>query len=64
VLHYYGDITAMALGHQAKLYFSMYEKPGADVVLIPFKDLTKKGRKRYVKFEKMAGQFVFVDLVD
>lgn len=66
MLHYSGDITAMELAEQArKAQLKMYAVPGATVCLVPFMDL-QKGKKRYVKFEKMPGVkgWIFVDLVD
>jgi hypothetical protein len=64
MLHYYGDQTAMELGEAAKFYIQLYEKKGVPVCKVPFKDLEMNGKTRYVKFEKMAEQWVFVDLVD
>lgn len=61
MLHYAGDITAMALGDKAKFYIHLYEN-GEDICLVPFIDL-EKGRKRFVKFEKLASVWCFVDLV-
>jgi len=63
MLHYLGDIEAHELGYQAKSYIFMYEKDGQDVCLVPYRDLEKR-KKRFVKFEKMLSQWVFVDLVD
>jgi hypothetical protein len=65
MLHYYGDKLAMSLGQEAKFYIPLYQKPGEQTVLVPFIDLGKN-RKRFVKFEKLAGisEWVFVDLID
>ncbi len=65
MLHYGGNITAMELAMLAKGYIWMYLKAGESVVLVPYVDLVE-GRKRFVRFEKIAGvsDWVFVDLVD
>jgi hypothetical protein len=64
MLHYYGDKLAMELGSAAKFYIHLYEKKGQSICLVPFKDLARNGEKRFVKFEYLAGQWVFCDLVD
>jgi hypothetical protein len=63
MLHYYGNQLAMELGQAAKFYITLYQKPGEQTVLVPFMDLSKN-RKRFVKFELLAGVWCFVDLVD
>jgi hypothetical protein len=65
MLHYLGDITAMELSEKARFYIPIYEKPGESVCLVAYKDL-QTNKKRYVKFEKLAGvsDWIFVDLVD
>ena len=63
MLHYTGDITALQLGQRAKEYLWMYGKQGSEFAYVPFMDL-EKGRKRFVKFQWLADQWVFVDLVD
>lgn len=64
MLHYYGDRLAMELGQAAKFYIQFYEKKGQNICKVPFKDLERNGKVRFVKFELLAGQWVFVDLVD
>jgi hypothetical protein len=65
MLHYYGDITAMELSERARFYIPIYEKAGESVCLVAYRDL-QTNRKRFVKFEKLAGvsEWVFVDLID
>jgi uncharacterized protein YkuJ len=63
MLHYYGNKLAMELGQAAKTYIPLYEKKGEEICKVAFFDLEKK-RKRFVKFQKLEGQWVFVDLVD
>jgi hypothetical protein len=63
MLHYYGDRLAMELGQAAKFYINLYEKKGQPICKVPFIDL-ETGMKRFVKFEWLAGQWVFVDLTD
>lgn len=63
MIHYAGDIEAFELGERAKEYIPLYERSGEDVCLVAYKDLVR-GRKRYVKFERLNDQWVFVDLVD
>jgi hypothetical protein len=64
MLHYYGDRLAMELGQAAKSYIQWYSKAGQDTCKVPFKDLQRGGKVRYVKFEQLAGQWVYTDLVD
>jgi len=64
MLHFRGDELALELGEAAKFYIQLYEKKGLPICKVPFKDLEKNGKTRYVKFEKLADQWVFVDLVD
>lgn len=64
MLHYYGDQLAMELGEAAKFYVQLYAKEGQPICKVPFKDLERNGKVRYVKFELLAGQWVFVDLTD
>lgn len=54
---------ALELGQRAKGYLSIYAKAGAEFAFVPFRDL-EKGKKRWVKFQWLAGQWVYVDLVD
>jgi hypothetical protein len=61
MLHYYGDSLALELGYSAMEYLWMYAKE--EIALVPFFDL-RENRKRYVKFEKLVGQWVFVDIID
>lgn len=64
MLHYSGDLMALELGKAAREpYIRLYHTPGMPVAFVPFFDLDK-GRKRYVKYEWLAGQWVFVDVVD
>ncbi len=63
MLHYSGDMLALELGREARKQIWLYEKKGATVVHVPFFCLEKQ-RKRFVKFEKLADQWVFVDIVD
>jgi hypothetical protein len=63
MLHYYGGQMAMELGEQAKDYLSIYAKAGDEYAFVPFRDL-EAGKKRYVKFQYLAGMWVYVDLVD
>jgi hypothetical protein len=63
MLHYAGDIMALELGERAKDYIRWYEKKGQPICKVPFIDL-ETGMKRFVKFEFMAGIWVFVDLTD
>jgi hypothetical protein len=64
MLHYFGNVMALELGERAKEYIKWYEKKGQSICLVPFKDLARNGEKRFVKFEYLAGQWVFCDLVD
>jgi hypothetical protein len=63
MLHYYGNILALELGEAAKAGIQWYHKAGQSVCLVPFIDL-ESGMKRFVKFEFMAGQWMFVDITD
>lgn len=63
MLHYYGDITAMELGNQARHLVYLYAKPGETTCKVPYIDLALN-KRRYVKFEKLAGVWCFTDLVD
>jgi hypothetical protein len=63
MLHYYGDKLAMELGHAAKSYIYLYSKPMQSICKVPFIDLAS-GLKKHVKFEYLAGQWVFVDITD
>lgn len=63
MLHYSGDQLALELGEAAKFYIQLYERKGESICKVAFFDI-EKGRKRFVKFELLAGQWVFVDLVD
>jgi hypothetical protein len=63
MLHYAGDIEAHELGESAKSYLQLYARADDQTVYIPYQDLVKK-RKRFIKFEKLNDQWVFVDLVD
>lgn len=63
MLHYAGDLTAFDLGQKAKEYLWMYAKPGKEFAYVPFMDV-EKGKKRFVKFQTLNDQWVFVDLVN
>ncbi len=63
MLHYYGNILAMELGQAAREGIQWYEKKGDSICKVPFIDLGT-GKKRFVKFEWLAGQWCFVDLTD
>ncbi len=63
MLHRGGQMEEWELEAAARGYIFMYAVTGEDVCLVPFKDLDK-GRKRFVKFQKLAEQWCFVDLVD
>lgn len=63
MLHYYGSTLAMELGQAAKSYIHLYQVKDEEVCRVAFFDL-EKNKKRYVKFELLAGQWCFVDLVD
>jgi hypothetical protein len=64
MLHYYGDQMAIELGQAAKFYIQLYlKKDLKDVCFVPFIDL-RKDKQRYVKFQLLADQWCFVDVVD
>ncbi|GAA4328518.1 hypothetical protein [Flaviaesturariibacter amylovorans] len=63
MIHFWGSLMAMGLGEKARERIWLYERPGQEFCLVPFWDM-EKGRKRFVKFQRMLDQWVFVDLVD
>jgi hypothetical protein len=63
MLHYYGDKLALELGDAAKRYIELYQKQGEEICKVAFFDL-EKNRKRFVKFQLLAGVWCFVDLTD
>jgi hypothetical protein len=63
MLHYAGDIEAHELGEKGKFYLQLYARAGEPFAYVPFKDL-ERGRKRYIKYEWMLDQWVYVDLVE
>jgi hypothetical protein len=66
MLHYRGDELALDLGNAARFYLQLYAKKGELLCKIPFKDLERNGKVRFVKFEWLEGvnDWVFVDLMD
>lgn len=63
MLHYLGDQLALELGDAAKKYIPLYSKKGEEICKVAFFDLQKK-KKRFVKFQLLMENWVFVDLVD
>lgn len=63
MLHYAGDVEAFELGEKGKGQIWMYEKTGQDVCKVPYRDL-ECGRERFIMYQKLNDQWVFVDLVD
>ena len=70
MLHYYGDKLALELGEAAKQYSCYWPIPSMKdgnptirFYKVPFYDLQLQ-KIRYVKFEWLAGQWVFADVVD
>jgi len=63
MLHYAGTIEALELGEAAKGFIFLYAKKGESACDVPFKDLVHN-RVRYVQFQLLNDQWLFIDLVD
>lgn len=63
MLHYEGDITAMELGREGLHYLWCYRKEGSNTAYVPYMDLVR-GKKRFIKYGYLLGQWVFLDLVN
>jgi hypothetical protein len=63
MLHYSGDEMALELGAAGKKLIPLYAMKGAEFCLVPFMDVDER-RKRFIKYQQVDGQWLFVDLVD
>jgi hypothetical protein len=61
MLHLLGEFEEWQLAELARRDIPFYVKAGEDVCFVPYIDDLDGRKRKYIKFQLLAGQWVYVD---